>query len=122
MHTLLSTSVTKEAEGDLVPLSAKVVEWVYGNAEYVGSVFGTTTPTRRQLREYYETAEATWHRIHFNDLYGVRDAVHKWLRSTGIRGLDYFYPIGKRCIWFKYQEDSFAFCLKFGIIDNKSNI
>lgn len=111
-----------DSEGDLVPLSAKVIEWVYGNPEYIGSVFGTNTVTRQMIRDYYQQAEREWHKIYFNDLYGVRDRVHIWLRASKISGLDYFYPLGRKCIWFKDARDAFAFCLKFGIIDNNSNI
>lgn len=105
-------SATDEVEGDLVPLSANVIEWVYGNAEYVGSVFGTTNPTRRQLQDYYENAKSGWHRIKF-DHKGRQQAYH-WLRDNNIRGLDYYFPIGHREIWFKSLEDAFAFKLKFG--------
>ncbi len=105
-------SATKDAEGDLVPLSANVVEWVYGNAEYVGSVFGTGTPTRRQLHDYYENAKQEWLRVKINPR--NRRQVYEWLKLNDIRGLDYYFPVGNREIWFKSLEDAFAFKLKFG--------
>lgn len=113
MHTLLSTLATDDnSEADLVRLSANVVEWVYGNAEYVGSVFGTTNPTRRQLQTYYENAKANWYSVpveHKN-----RSVAIEWLKKNNIQGLDYYFPIGYKAIWFKSPEDAFAFKLKFG--------
>ena len=99
-------------KGDLVPLSSNVVEWVYGNSEYVGSVFGTTNPTRRQLTDYYENAKSRWYRVPFT--YKKRQDAYVWLKSNNIQGLDYYFPIGHREIWFKQIEDAFAFKLKFG--------
>ena len=121
MHTLLSTSATENEQGDLVPLSARVIEWVYGNPEYLQSVFGSTSVNRSQLREYYQEAERTWTKVPFNDLYGMREQATSWLRSANIKGLDYFFPFGRKYIWFKSAEDAFAFRLKFGIIDKKSD-
>lgn len=111
MHTLLSTLAT-DSEGDLIPLSANVVEWVYGSAEYVGSVFGTANPTRQQLQDYYENAKANWHCIPF--AYKNRQEATEWLKKNNIQGLDYYFPIGYKAIWFKSPEDAFAFKLKFG--------
>lgn len=108
-------SVTDD-KGDLVPLSSNVVEWVYGNAEYVGSVFGTTNPNRKQLAEYYEHAKSHWHRVSYNSPY--RRQAYSWLRASGIKGLDYYWPIGFKEIWFKYLEDAFTFKLKFGDVDD----
>ena len=105
-------SATKDAKGDLVPLSANVVEWVYGNAEYVGSVFGTSIPTRRQLHDYYENAKKEWPRVRLDP--ANRRHVYEWLKLNDIRGLDYYFPIGNREIWFKNLADAFAFKLKFG--------
>lgn len=110
-------SATKNAEGDLVPLSANVVEWVYGNAEYVGSVFGTTNPTRLQLADYYKVAQETWLRVLTKSSHN-RKKIYDWLKASDIRGLDYYFPIGYRQIWFKHPQDAFAFKLKFGDFDN----
>ena len=104
-------SATKVVEGDLVPLSAKVIEWVYGDAEYVRSVFGKEI-TRVDLKNYYQDAKDTW-----TEIKGVEETlrpdIHAWLRSTGIQGLDYYHPLGFKAIWFKKPEDAFAFTLKF---------
>lgn len=103
--------VTNEEKGDLLPLSAKVIEWVYGDAEYVRSVFGKEI-TRVDLKNYYQDAKETW-----TEIKGVEETlrldIHAWLRSIGIRGLDYYYPLGFSAIWFKKPEDAFAFTLKF---------
>ena len=96
----------------MVPLSANVVEWVYGNAEYVGSVFGTANPTRQMLQDYYATAVATWHKIPVH--HSKRSQVYNWLKSNDIRGLDYYFPVASRVIWLKHDHEAFAFKLKFG--------
>ncbi len=101
-----------DEQGDLVPLSANVVEWVYGNPQYVGSVFGTGNPTRKQLTDYYENAKEKWNRVPFT--YRKRQQAYDWLKQNNIRGLDYYFPIGYKEIWFKNIEDAFAFKLKFG--------
>lgn len=104
-------SATNEAEGDLVPLSAKVIEWVYGDREYVRSVFGKEI-TRVDLRNYYQDAKEVWTEVKGVEE-NLRSDIHAWLRSTGIQGLDYYYPLGFSAIWFKKPEDAFAFTLKF---------
>ena len=104
-------SATNEAEGDLVPLSAKVIECVYGDREYVRSVFGKEI-TRVDLRNYYQDAKEVWTEVKGVEE-NLRSDIHVWLRSTGIQGLDYYYPLGFSAIWFKKPEDAFAFTLKF---------
>jgi hypothetical protein len=105
-------SATKEAQGDLVPLSAKVVQWVYGDPDYVRSVFGKEI-SRADLEMYYQSAKTDWTELTGIEE-GLRFDIHSWLRSVDIRGLDYYYPVGFKTIWFKKPEDAFAFKLKFG--------
>jgi hypothetical protein len=116
MHTLSSTSATKHATlGDynLVPLSPYVLSVVYGDNEYVRSVFGRLDITRQELEQYYQRAKGKWHTARL--LPTMRTEFSLWQREICLRGLDFYAPLGYDTIWFKNLEDAFAFKLKFGI-------
>jgi hypothetical protein len=110
-------SVTDDSKGDLVPLSAKVLTWVYGDEEYLRSVFGYANITRQDIILYYEQAKLTWTKVDVKWSESWRYKINDWLKSTNIRGLDYYFPVGHEGLWFKHEQDAFAFNLKFGIID-----
>jgi len=113
MHISSSTSVTNGA-GDLIPLSPYVMQLAYGDLDYVRSVFGTTDINRYDLELYYNNASKYWTKITGVEE-KMREQIGKWLRSSNMRGLDYWFPLGRNAMWFKYPEDAFAFSLKFGI-------
>jgi hypothetical protein len=112
-------SATKvHGSGDLLPLSPFVLEMVYGDIEHIRSVFGRVDINRYDLECHYNNAKKMWTEIKGVEE-NLRSDVYSWLRSTGIRGLDYYYPIGFRAIWFAKPEDAFAFTLKFGVKDEQ---
>jgi hypothetical protein len=89
---------------------------VYGDEAYVRSVFGTLDITREDLETYYQRAKKMWTEVKNVDE-SLRPDIHGWVRSIGIKGLDFYYPLGFNAIWFKHEQDAFAFRLKFAIID-----
>ena len=100
-------------EEELIPLRSTTLELVYGNMEYVRSVFGPKEVTRKMLSDYYQDAHINWFKCDFPA--GVhRGTVTRWCRDLNIRPLHYYSPLGLNAIWFKDKEDSFAFKLKFG--------
>lgn len=119
MHTLLSTSATKQTvlgNHNLIPLSPYVLNLIYGSADYVRSVFGTTDITRQDIDQYYQGAKHQWSPIEINKIELHRPAIGSWLRESNIAGLDFYFPIGYDCIWFKREQDAFMFRLKFGAL------
>jgi len=114
MHTLSLTSATKTlGSGDLLPLSQYVIELVYGDLEYVRSVLGTTDITREELDQYYKRAKDSWHIVEID--VKNRNEHTAWFRSVGIKGLDFYHPLGYKNIWFRNAEDAFTFRLRFGL-------
>jgi hypothetical protein len=113
----MSATDINQLEGDLIPLSAFIVAKVYGDAEYLTSVFGTANINRRQLQQYYQQAEQDWCRIPIMRAEVWRSKINIWLRENNIGALDYYFPLGQKSLWFKHQTDAFAFALKFAIID-----
>ena len=103
-----------EKEGEeLIPFRPKTLELVYGNMDYVRSVFGDVKVTRMSLMEYYQNARRTWYKCDYPNQ-SNRSLVTKWCRELSIKPLHYYTPIGEGTIWFKEAEDAFAFKLKFG--------
>ena len=113
MHTLSLTSAI-DRTGGVVPLSPYVRQLAYGDDDYVKSVFGTTDVSHLDIARYYENASKTWTTVP-----GVTEKFRKdigiWFRETNIRGLDYWFPLGRNKVWFRHPEDAFAFRLKFGL-------
>lgn len=99
---------------NLVPLSPFILNMVYGDDNYVRSVFGTTDITRADIEQYYQKAKLQWRAIKIDKAELHRPAIGSWLRQSNILGLDFYFPIGHNCIWFNRKEDAFAFTLKFG--------
>ena len=97
-----------------MPFRSTTLELVYGDMEYIRSVFGTGEVTREMLGSYYERAKFSWQRCAIPSGYH-RGAVTKWCRTVGIRPLHYYAPMDTKTIWFKEATDCFAFKLKFGI-------
>ena len=114
-------SVTKQfvtlGDHNLVPLSPFILNMVYGDDDYVRSVFGTTDITRQDIEQYYQKAKLQWRAIKIDRAELHRLAIGAWLRQNKISGLDFYFPINHNCVWFKQDADAFAFTLKFGIID-----
>ena len=102
-----------EQEGQLMPFRSTTLELVYGDMEYIRSVFGPAEITRGMLSDYYDTARATWQKCAIPKGYH-RGTVTNWCKSVGIRPLHYYAPMGEKTIWFKNTLDVFAFNLKFG--------
>jgi hypothetical protein len=85
---------------------------VYGDLEYIRSVFGRLDINRHDLEQYYIRAKDKWHQASCSP--NIRNDFGSWQREVGIKGLDFYAPIGYGTIWFKNLEDAFAFKLKFG--------
>lgn len=97
----------------LMPYRSTTLELVYGNMEYVRSVFGPVEVTRQMLADYYDNARINWTQFDFPKGYH-RSEITNWCRTVGIRPLHYYAPMDCRSIWFRDQEDAFVFKLKFG--------
>lgn len=113
----MSATDVNLGKGDLVPFSAKVRSLCYGDDDYLRSVFGHAEITRQDLILYYEQARVNWTKVTVNWSESWRYKITEWLRDTNIRSLDYYFPVGYEAIWFKHEQDAFAFNLKFGIIN-----
>ena len=101
---------------NLVPLSPFVLNMVYGDEDYVRSVFGRLDITRFDLECYYQNAKNSWTKV-VGVSERIRGDIGLWLRELQIKGLDMYFPLGQNTIWFRHPEDAFAFRLKFAIID-----
>lgn len=112
--------VTKQfvtlGDHNLIPLSPYILNMVYGGDDCVRSVFGTTDITRQDLDQYYQKAKLQWSTIKIDRAELHRPAIGSWLRENNIAGLDFYFPIGHGCIWFKREQDAFMFKLKFGAL------
>jgi len=97
-----------------VPFRSEMLELVYGNMEYVRSVFGPGELTRDIIIDYFDLARTTWSEIDYT--HGrTRNEIVKWCRSMDIKPLHYYAPMGTKTIWFKDPESAFLCRLKFGI-------
>jgi hypothetical protein len=113
----MSATDSNKEEGDLIPLSSRIIQMCYGSEEYIRSVFGTCNITRQHLADYYESARSTWTKVPVKWSESWRNQITPWFRANNMGALDYYFPVGHDAIWFKYEHDAFAFTLKFGIID-----
>ena len=113
----MSATDSNQEEGDLIPLSSRIIQMCYGSEEYIRSVFGTENITRKHIADYYNQAQDTWFKVQVKWSESWRNQITPWLRANNIGSLDYYFPIGREAIWFKHEYDAFAFTLKFGIID-----
>ena len=103
-----------KGERDLIPIRLTTLELVYGNMDYVRSVFGhDTLVTRELIIDYYNNAKHTWSKCDYSPSMH-RGLITQWCRHFGIRPLHYYAPAGIKSIWFREPEDAFAFKLKFG--------
>jgi hypothetical protein len=101
---------------NLIPLSPYVLTWVYGDDDYVRSVFGTLDITRQDIEFYYQKAKSKWTTIGSSCVESWRIPIGAWLRENNIKGLDFYFPFGQETLWFKQEQDAFMFKLKFGEI------
>lgn len=113
----MSATDINQLEGDLIPLSSRIIQMCYGDEEYIRSVFGTAEITRQHLAVYYDQAQDNWTSISVRWSEVRRAEINSWLRASSIAALDYYFPVNRNAIWFKQDADAFAFTLKFGIID-----
>lgn len=113
----MSATDIMQAEGDLIPLSSRILQMCYGGEEYIRSVFGTAEITRRHLSDYYGLAQDTWIQVSVEWCEIRRGEINRWIKANNIATLDYYFPMNRNRIWFKQGADAFAFTLKFGIID-----
>ena len=113
----MSVTDSSQEKGDLIPLSSHIIRMCYGDDDYLRSVFGTEHITRQHIADYYQQAKVNWIKVTVKWSESWRYKITDWLRATNIKSLDYYFPVGHEGIWFKYEQDAFAFNLKFGIID-----
>ena len=96
-----------------MPFRSTILEMVYGDMEYIRSVFGPNPIGREDLYEYYDNAKMTWPEVDYTGL--AKSTVTNWCKEKGIRPLHYYAPEGMKTVWFKDAEDAFAFKLRFGV-------
>lgn len=110
----MSATDINQPEGDLIPLSSRIIQMCYGGEEYVRSVFGTADITRQHLAVYYDQAQDNWAPVLVRRSEVRRADINCWLRDNNIAALDYYFPMNRNMIWFRQGTDAFAFTLKFG--------
>jgi len=97
-----------------VPFRSEMLELVYGNMEYVRSVFGPVELTRDLIIDYFDLARTTWSEIDYT--HGrTRTELVKWCKLMNIKPLHYYAPMGTKTIWFKEPESAFLCRLKFSL-------
>ena len=97
-----------------MPFRSTTLELVYGDMEYIRSVFGPIEVTRQMLGDYYDNAKMSWTECEIPAGYSRASATN-WCRVTNIRPLHYYAPMGYKSIYFRDNADAFVFKLKFGI-------
>ncbi len=98
----------------MIPFSTTTLTLVYGDLDYVRSVFGTDAVTRWMIIDYYQKARETWHKGSYGRVASLED-LKKWCHAQGIGRLHYYVPPGSLDVYFKQAENLFLFNLKFGI-------
>jgi hypothetical protein len=111
---ILHSNINSAKEGDLIPFLPNTVDLVYGGMDYARSVFGTAKITRTLIVNYFDNARATWPKTDIPQGYS-RHSVTSWCKEQGIKPLHYYTPMSERTVWFREEQDLFAFALKFGI-------
>ena len=110
-----------------VPFRSEMLKLVYGDMDYIRSVFGPGEITRDTLIDYFDNAKVTWSKVDL--MYrGQLPTVHhcytqgktridliRWCREMNIKTLHYYAPMGNKTIWFKESETAFLCRLKFGL-------
>lgn len=97
-----------------MPFRSTTLEMVYGDMEYVRSVFGPEAIGRDDIIEYFDNAKLTWSEIDYT--HGKsRSELVSWCKQMNIRPLHYYAPIGMKTIWFKDPESAFLCRLKFSL-------
>lgn len=97
----------------LIPFRSTTLELVYGDIDYVRSVFGPGEVSRQDIIDYYDKARAEWAEVEIPVNLSRQDVV-RWCRSNKIGSLHFYAPMTCRSVWFANAEDAFAFTLKFG--------
>lgn len=111
---VLNFWVPDEEKKDLIPFLDATVDLVYGGLDYARSVLGTNKITRSLIIDYFDHAQATWPKTTMPKD-ASRAVVKTWCKELGIKPLHYYSTMHNRYIWFKEEQDSFAFKLKFGL-------
>lgn len=108
----MSVTKTVHEKGSKIPFSTTTLTLVYGDLEYIRSVFGTDAVTRDMIIEYFEEARASWLR---DSYLGISwHSLKHWCNEQGIGRLHYYAPPSGHTIYFKQVEHLFLFKLKFG--------
>ena len=105
---------TIKDETVLMPFHPTTLMLVYGDMEYIRSVFGPTEVTRQMISDYYDNAKMSWTECEI-PTERQRASATNWCRVANIRPLHYYAPMGYKSIYFRDNVDAFAFKLKFGI-------
>jgi hypothetical protein len=108
---LTSKTIDKERG---VPFRSEMLELVYGDMDYIRSVFGPGKITRDLIIDYFDNATVTWPKVDFTQGKTRLDLV-RWCKSMNIKALHYYAPMGQKIIWFKEPETAFLCRLKFGL-------
>jgi hypothetical protein len=91
-----------------------MLQLVYGDMEYVRSVFGPGLITRETLIDYFDLARTTWTGVDYT--HGkTRIELLRFCKHMNIKPLHYYAPLGAKTIWFKESESAFLCRLKFGL-------
>lgn len=97
-----------------VPFRSEMLELVYGDMDYIRSVFGPGELTRDIIIAYFDNAKVTWSKVDYTH-YKTRVALVRWCKEMSIRPLHYYAPLGSKIIWFKEPEMAFLCRLKLGL-------
>lgn len=111
---ILNCNINSKQNGDLIPVLPGTVNLVYGGMDYARSVFGTDKITRSVLIDYFDNARLHWPNTEYPSN-TARYTIVNWCKEHGIKPLHYIAPMGVGIVWFKEEQDLFAFKLRFGI-------
>jgi len=110
---MLVTNIEQE-KGSKIPFSTTTLTLVYGELEYIRSVFGTDAVTRDMIIKYFEEARKNWPKA----TYGRKmswEELKCWCIAQDIGRLHYYVPPGTLDVFFKNPKHLFLFNLKFGL-------
>ena len=97
-----------------VPFRSEMLKLVYGDMDYIRSVFGPGEITRDTLIDYFDNAKVNWATVDFTQGKTRVDLI-RWCKEMNIKTLHYYAPMCNKTIWFKESETAFLCRLKFGL-------
>ena len=97
-----------------VPFRSEMLQLVYGDMDYIRSVFGLGELTRDTFIDYFDKAKLTWPKVDYT-LGKTRVELIRFCKDMNIKPLHYYAPMGSKIIWFKEAEHAFLCRLKFGL-------